>query len=838
MNDCPDDLQLEQVLRESVESNHLARLEEHLSACRRCQQKLQRLAGPLHSSTDPPAVQSDRSRPQQLQRAMQQLRGTSIVAETDQCRAAPREDIRQLVLAALPNDPEGIGIARLDQYIIQQVIGCGGFGVVLLAWDQRLHRSVAIKVLSPVLAVRKAFRQRFLREARAAAAVDHPGVVTIHAIEDSAAFPYIVMEYIEGESLEDRLHRTGPLTESEILLIGRQLAAALAAAHQAGIVHRDIKPSNVLLPSSQKQIRVTDFGLARMDGTTAMTSAGQILGTPSYMSPEQARGEELDFRTDLFSLGSVLFAMAAGHPPFCGADTSETLRAVLQCRPGDLKLLRPDLSPELIQLIRRLQAPERGDRPLSAGQVVRQLRTLDSSAGSASGTEAKPKAGLASMWKHLHVRQRPFLKWFAVVFTLLVAVSLVGLSGTTPPAGVDGAGLRAVDQARTSLAESDSAAVSLERFEVQAANRRVWFSDLGDAINHAQRQPQATIVLHEGGEFLIRPQRITQGTITLQAAPGVRPVLALQPEDGRSPTQPIIETWAPLTVEGLHLKQTAAAEHAAAIPVRQRIPPSLITAQGTRLRLANCRLQLDDAASPGCGVRLRDCMACVVRNSVFFGSAAIDWDRPPNGLLVLENCVMQSRHGVLMPGQGRPADSSLLLQQSVFDCQEPLAALRIGLPPRTPTIPLAVLNVQALENCFVWSGDVRWPPLPLRMPDDLLQVHWSGRQNHFVTVGSERRGLSDEWKTRWQHMVADLKGTERDADFTQLKAKDESDLNAGSDAWPGRLAALSGRGNSQSHYRGPGQAFDLWRQTAAYTDWQDADFDTQMLRLMAIPEKD
>src|SRR5437773_8653558 len=178
-------------------------------------------------------------------------------------------------------------------------------GAVLRAFDEKLHRVVAIKVMAAQLATNATARRRFAREAQAQAAVSHDHIVTIHAVEEAGVLPYLVMQYVDGLSLQQRLDRGGPLELQEILRIGMQTAAGLAAAHAQGLIHRDIKPANILLENGVERVKITDFGLARAAADASLTQSGVVAGTPQYMSPEQARGEAVDQRTDLFSLGKI-----------------------------------------------------------------------------------------------------------------------------------------------------------------------------------------------------------------------------------------------------------------------------------------------------------------------------------------------------------------------------------------------------------------------------------------------------------------------------------------------------------------------------------------------------
>ena len=202
--------------------------------------------------------------------------------------------------------PDSLG--RIGHYEVLQVLGQGGFGIVFRAFDDVLHRVVAVKVLSPQMAATSPARKRFLREARSSAQVRHENVVQVYEVGEQP-LPYIVMEFIPGETLQQRLDRTGPLDVAEVVRIGRQIAEGLAAAHATDLIHRDIKPGNVLLEARPRRVKITDFGLARAADDASISQSGIIAGTPMYMAPEQAKGETLDQRADLFSLGSVLYQM-------------------------------------------------------------------------------------------------------------------------------------------------------------------------------------------------------------------------------------------------------------------------------------------------------------------------------------------------------------------------------------------------------------------------------------------------------------------------------------------------------------------------------------------------
>jgi serine/threonine protein kinase len=241
-------------------------------------------------------------------------------------------------------------LGQLGEYEILDVIGRGGMGVVLKGYQRELARFVAVKVMAPHLASSGAARQRFVREARAAAAIVHPHVMPIHSVCTTARLPYLVMPFVACESLQQRIDRQGPLEIIEILRIGLQASHGLAASHAQGLVHRDIKPANILLEKSVDRVMLTDFGLARAVDDASLTRTGIVTGTPQYMSPEQSCGEALDARSDLFSLGSVIYAMCAGRPPFRAESALAVLRRIIDTHPRSLREINPNV-PEWLELI-------------------------------------------------------------------------------------------------------------------------------------------------------------------------------------------------------------------------------------------------------------------------------------------------------------------------------------------------------------------------------------------------------------------------------------------------------------------------------------------------------
>jgi hypothetical protein len=312
-------------------------------------------------------------------------------------------------------------LGRIGHYEVLEIVGRGGMGIVLKGFDEKLRRVVAIKVLAPELSASGPARLRFSREARAAAAVSHDHVVTIHAVEDDHRPPYLVMQFIDGVSLQDKLDAGGPLGLREVLRIGLQTAAGLAAAHRQGLVHRDVKPANILLENGVERVKITDFGLARAVDDASLTQSGVIAGTPQYMSPEQAAGEPVDHRSDLFSLGSVLYAMCTGRPPFRAGGTYAVLRRVVEDAPRPIPELNPDIPGWLCDLITRLHAKDPADRFQSA-QEVADLLSRHLAHPQQPGPAARPQAAAKPPAGAPAGRRR----WVGLILAALVPLALSG----------------------------------------------------------------------------------------------------------------------------------------------------------------------------------------------------------------------------------------------------------------------------------------------------------------------------------------------------------------------------------------------------------------------------
>jgi eukaryotic-like serine/threonine-protein kinase len=381
---CPSTTALRGLVNGSLSDSEADSLQLHLERCETCQNALQEIAadGDFWQSAAQNLSDDEAAGPG-LERVVEELQHQSPEDAEEMGEAI------ELKLSFIdpPTEPGTIG--RLKHYDILRVAGRGGMGIVLKAFDRTLRRVVAVKMLAPHLAGNGQAKQRFIREGRSAAGICHEHVVTIHAVEESP--PFIVMQYVKGETLESRIHRNGSLEVREAIRIAKQIAQGLAAAHTQGVVHRDIKPANILLENGVARVRITDFGLARAVDDASLTQSGVVAGTPQYMAPEQANGDAVDERADLFSLGSVLYTMLAGHAPFRATTTMGVLKRLCDNTARPIREINPEVPEWLVMMINRLHAKRPADRYQSAQEVADVLeRGLASLQNGASPTVEFP----------------------------------------------------------------------------------------------------------------------------------------------------------------------------------------------------------------------------------------------------------------------------------------------------------------------------------------------------------------------------------------------------------------------------------------------------------------
>lgn len=597
---CPTVEKLAELVSGDLEPQREQELTAHLDQCSRCRQRLDAVAagGDLVAAlgrTDlQPVIRS-----QPLDTAIDLLKATPPTGSA----AGPGDD--QPYADLLPwLEPAPRGIGRVGDYLLTRFLGRGGMGLVFAGREAALDRAVAIKFLSPALAAEAAFRDRFTREARVAAAVNHPHVVTVLAVGEVQGLPYLVMERVEGESLDGLLaggrdRAVLPLSSSRVAEIGRQVAAGLQAAHTAGLVHRDVKPANILVSADGATVKLTDFGLAH---PLTEATADTLAGTPGSISPEVLAGEKPSPRSDLFGLGCVLYQLIAGHPP-SGPDTGEPPDAA---GAEPLANVAPATPPWLAAIVDRLLATDPAARFQSAAAVVAALAD-----GMQTADAAVPVMAIPAVRPRLSptLRQRLTLAGLIVGAAVIVGVVSFGLS--SQPGSLDAASLAAALEAANS---GETIVVSGGSFELAGL-------DLGDR------------------DLVIRGE-------------GPRPVLRFV-AGGAVAGQTLIRTGGDLVLAGLSLELVVGPE------APDDVARSLIELDGGSLRLEDCTLEV--AGESNC-VIARDTPQIEIVDSSLHAprGTVIDWTPAAGGVASAERTIMTGRTAWAVAD---PVDATLDLER-------------------------------------------------------------------------------------------------------------------------------------------------------------------------------
>ena len=787
---------------------------------------------------------------------------------------APRRagELDTVSLDFLPESDDKDSLGRVGQHEILEVVGRGGMGIVFKARDTKLHRIVAIKVLAPELAANPTARKRFLREAQAAAAVSHDQIVTIHAVEETP-LPYLVMEFIDGQSLQEKLDQTGPLEIKEILRIGRQIAAGLAAAHAQGLIHRDVKPANILLQNSIERVQITDFGLARAVDDVGLTHTGQITGTPQYMSPEQAQGKSIDQRSDLFSLGSVLYAMCSGHSPFGAETTMGALRRVCDETPRNIRALNPDIPDWLVAVIDRLLAKNADERYQTAAEVAEVLGRHLAQLQHPVSTPQRESEGRLSGGKMWH-------RCLAAVVVLLLA-SIAGLALTesvhitnlfrrnellvtsdraagsnSPAADVHEGQIQ--DRSVEGYTEPDTASPQAEgnpsvEKQVAAQTERIGgflgspFVILdGEGIERAFETLAAAVAGSKGGDTIeirgdgpfVTDPIVVDHALTIRADMGFRPVILLDPEHDKT-VLVLLRTTAPLTLEGLEFQRTtpnAKGQFQAIIQSREQ------------LSLANCRLL---AASH------RDCLwskrDLTLRNSLLLVSDPLhmnpfSWDLGPGGRAVVDNCVLIG--AILSTYKGGPLvaqSGSIRLQRNTVVAKDGLRMVVAPPPPAEARPTGAAIGVHSSQNVFALRGSML--AFDQAAPTEAFEQAAAEAQLRRFLSWHDEQNLYDSASSLWMFQLKDVQvGARKDlSEWKRLWSLSETGTLHGVIRFQGgdlfARAQSGGEPLTPNHFRlrpdsagyraepdgkdlgadidlvGPGAAYERWKKTPDYQQW-------------------
>ncbi|HYH67555.1 MAG TPA: serine/threonine-protein kinase [Urbifossiella sp.] len=742
--------------------------------------------------------------------------------------------------------PDSLG--RIGHYELLQVLGKGGFGVVFRAFDDILQRVVAVKVMAPQLAATSPARKRFLREARTSAAVRHENVVQVYEVAEQP-LPYLAMEFIPGETLQQKLDRNGPLDVPEVVRLGRQIAEGLAAAHATDLIHRDIKPANVLIEGGpRQQVKITDFGLARAADDASISQSGLIAGTPMYMAPEQALGQDLDQRADLFSLGSVLYQMAAGRPPFRANNTVAVLKRVAEDTPRDIRAIIPETPSWLCDIIAKLHAKKPDDRYQSARDVADVLADCEA--------QLKANSRLKDFSRIPRGKPTPRppgrRKWVAAAAVLLLPlIALAGteLAGMThlfrgpqatnhPVEPVGGPPPPHIEIMELPASQADAAPFVVVAKDAKAERQ---CATLTEAVTAAQSGD--TIELRGDGPFVTDGVHTEYKALTIRAGTGFRPVLRLSPHSSGA-GQPLLKATAALVLEGLDLQSVSLPAHGTG-PNTIR----LVSIEDASLHVANCRFAMKRQAGPPYGLACLttdNCRSVEVRNCVLLEwYSLLETVRPPAGAaIVIENCVLK---GLLEVGinlhQWR--DVRVGLNHNTFAGQAPCL---IHLYPNDP---------QEIGSCEVtWNANIvssydvcmvsqqiekdgqpvsqveaekqlrRW--LTVKDKRNVFSLLASGAYmtwtvNHQLVPGHRPHTSLAAWEQFWD--LKDTGSTHAKVRFKNGQVLAQKDgltpdnfrLVAGS---PGQGILPGGKDvGAEIDFVGSGAAYENWKQTPAYQEW-------------------
>ena len=446
MSECPTEQQLSDLVNDRLSDSRVDELTEHVGTCEVCQETMQRLAAgdlafdsllvgsvaavPPKESQYWDVRNSIANNPIEITAISQSANTVSQPTRFHPGGSGNGTDGRYTANVDLsflsPSDNPAF-LGRLQQFDIVRVLGHGGMGVVLQGFDPHLQRTVAIKVLHAKYQQDDAAIERFCREGRAAAAISHEHVVQMYQVArvEEGEMAFLVMQMIEGETLESLLKQKSPLQPNDVARIGMQAAAGLSAAHERGLVHRDIKPGNIMIEDLTDRVKLTDFGLAWAGDDVRLTSTGMLLGTALYMSPEQALGKTVDERSDLFSLGAVMYEMATGQSPFTAPTAVGVMKKIMDDNPPPPRSINPEIKKPTSNLIMQLLAKSPDARPDSAGLVARALASVVSEQGPISPLQVPSVA--SSEVKKLSRRSKTASRVWSIGGWLLGLISLAVL---------------------------------------------------------------------------------------------------------------------------------------------------------------------------------------------------------------------------------------------------------------------------------------------------------------------------------------------------------------------------------------------------------------------------
>ena len=653
--DCLTDDQIQQIVDAVCLPNQQSRFEKHLGDCRSCQRRLEEFSGTVSGAIDANRAAASSTELSKVINRISSLDSDSLrMATPGYADVDSRESSSFNTFKRQSGHP-----SRLNQYDVQELLGRGGMGEVFAALDTVLNRMVAIKIPSSSLTATVETRERLVREARAIAAVKHENIVTLYGIEEANGTLFLVMELINGESLAHRLRSTPKLPWKILLPIAQQIAAALSAAHQLGVVHRDVKPANILLESKTQRVKVTDFGLASSDVDRSITSTGTLAGTPEFMSPEQAAETHVDTASDVFSFGTVLYQACTGISPFHAPSTLSILRRVCEETPQPLSDQEPGVPIWFSQLVQRMLAKDPPGRP-SMSEVHEAL--LNQGRVNQRVSTATPKL------RQSDIDRRSLIIIAAMCCCLLLVVPFVYSPTQTPPTS-SGSLFRILESSKS-------------------------FDNLGTAIDAADDGD--TIEITGDGPFSTPGYSITGKKLTIRAANNSCPTFVCESENTDCP---FISSDSNLHLEGLQVKWANTAR--ASNTLVDRASCSIVAAIGSDVTLSHCRLTTESKnGCLGC-----DSGSIELSNSHLIaptGSCVI-WIPADDDGIESRNCIFEcGKTGIVISGRAdqiHSASSPITLENNSFS-----VSVALSLMMERPMRSFDVINRQ---NAFDASAVLR-----------------------------------------------------------------------------------------------------------------------------------
>ncbi|MFT5523924.1 MAG: serine/threonine protein kinase [Pirellulaceae bacterium] len=685
---CPDVKVLSQLSDGTLTADVESALIQHLDECPRCQQLLEQESSDFVDAIPEMVRQSQDDAPL-FRRTLEEIKRGGMDQETRIPTVTLRKAVYADVLPWLEASDEDDVIGELDHYRLTRFLGRGGMGIVFQARDLTLNREVALKVLSPSFVPDEAARARFHREARAAAAINHPNVVTIHSVSGDNELPYLVMECVEGQSLEQRLGEGEQIPTEKIVEIAEGLLRGLAAAHKCGVVHRDLKPANILLNLKDDQVKLTDFGLSQVLGEARITRSGTLMGTPSYIAPELIESSnQADHRADLFSLGSVLYVLCTGELAFQADSILSTLQQVVAAKPKPVREINSEIPAWLSAIVSRLHALDPADRFQSAEEVLGALssRTVALDVAPVQSRRENVKRG-----PRMELPKRStntFWIWIAVSVTvLLVGFGLQQISSPAHPTGI--------------LVQSADGSIRS-------------FESLGDAINNAL--PRSIITIHDVGPHRLPSIQLSGTPLRLTGAEGVCPVVEFDNQQ---------EDAAALFSTDGKLELSRLAFHVFASPVAvandDKNGPILVDGTTCQVSIDQCTIRLIHG---GHCVRVKGNSSLHISNSEIHAVQTIVKFLPAASTcdLTITNCVLTADVALELHA---PKKIKIKLAHNTV-----LASQLLSVYPEDIETELAAITVASKRNVFdTWEGVVEI----LDTADIADLINWTGEMNVYTS---------------------------------------------------------------------------------------------------------